>query len=293
MTRKSAYYTGAAFPLADLLRMLRRGKSANAMARRELALTNGKGRMYRYGFYPDTACFDEVARSYRPHRVDVGAEYTVDARLRKADEEREVLWRELVFDLDLTDYDDVRRCDCREQKMICLDCWTLMRAGMEILREVLGEALGYTKLLWVFSGRRGIHCWVGDAGAGLLSREARRRVLDVLQFEHRPPCTREATDALLRKWWVVWGGRKNASVQTMAKTLWPRPDRAVTIDPKHLLKAPFSLHPATGRVCIPFADPATFTPLEVPDYRDCARDPDQRRWMRRARGVLRQFADSL
>lgn len=47
---------------------------------------------------------------------------------------------------------------------------------------------------------------------------------------------------------------------------YPRVDSEVTKHRNHLLKAPFCVHPATGRVCVP-VDPdhvAEFKPEEVP-----------------------------
>ncbi len=38
--------------------------------------------------------------------------------------------RELVFDIDLTDYDDVRTCG--KEGHICTACWPLMAVAMEV-----------------------------------------------------------------------------------------------------------------------------------------------------------------
>jgi DNA primase small subunit len=47
--------------------------------------------------------------------------------------------------------------------------------------------------------------------------------------------------------------------------LWPRLDAAVSTDMGHMLKAPFSVHPKTGRVAVPVAlttDPTRWSPVE-------------------------------
>lgn len=295
------YYLGTRFPLPVLIRLFERRKRDNGRLRnRELALSKPSRDktgmiMSRYGHFSGVAGADDEIRRFRPHRLDVGAEYVMDSRERRDAANRCVTHSELRFDVDLNDYDydDARRCGCKESKMICMDCWTLARAAMEILRELLGEIYGYKTLLWVFSGRRGVHCWVGDRGTGLLSRSARGSLLDSLSYASvQGSSAQGSTDALLRKWWGVWGGRKNATPATMSKVLWPRLDRAVTADPKHLIKAPFSLHPDTGRICIAFDDPATFDPREVPDYQGYEKG-DQKAWLRRAHRVFKSYVEAV
>lgn len=88
------------------------------------------------------------------------------------------LQRELVFDIDMTDYDSIRRC-CSEAN-ICSRCWVFITAAVKVLDRSIRHQFGYNHLLWVYSGRRGIHLWVSDQEAMELNDEERKAIANYL-----------------------------------------------------------------------------------------------------------------
>jgi DNA primase small subunit len=90
------------------------------------------------------------------------------------------LERELVFDIDMTDYDDIRTC-CSGGD-ICLLCWDFMTVAIKIVHASLQDDFGFEHIMWVYSGRRGVHCWVSDERARQLNNEGRKAIIHFLDI---------------------------------------------------------------------------------------------------------------
>jgi DNA primase small subunit len=86
--------------------------------------------------------------------------------------------RELVFDIDMTDYDGIRTC-CSGAD-ICKRCWGFIGAAVRVLDSAIRQQFGYKHLLWVYSGRRGIHLWISDRDAMALTDDQRRSLVNFL-----------------------------------------------------------------------------------------------------------------
>ncbi|EMP29374.1 DNA primase small subunit [Chelonia mydas] len=131
-----------------------------------------------------------------PYKIDVGAVYShrpsqCNAVHRGAFQAQE---KELVFDIDMTDYDDVRSC-CSSAE-ICSKCWTLMPIAIRVIDRALvgkypprplgpiaapvAEDFGVKHRLWVYSGRRGVHCWVCDDSVRKWSSAMRSATVEYL-----------------------------------------------------------------------------------------------------------------
>ena len=293
----------------------------------------------------------EAIKNRCPSKIDIGPVYTFNPQDRhKFGAGFQPVERELVFDIDLTDYDDVRTCG--KEGHICNRCWPLMAVAIQIIDRGLREDFGFKHILWVYSGRRGIHCWVCDPSARKLTDEQRASIANyfaiykghendrvklalggggsvlhpsveaaskflkenwtssilpeqrlfedetmrnnVLKFipdeavaerirarweGHGKP-VRSNEDINVQRWRVVEEEVEMKQREMKQKSRqwnrcldeiifafsYPRLDMEVSKKMNHLLKAPFCVHPKTGKVCVPI-DPDLafeFDPEEVP-----------------------------
>lgn len=164
--------------------------------------------------------------------------------------------REFVFDIDMDAYDDVRTC-CKGGA-VCKVCWAYVCAGVRVLTVILREKFGFKKLLWVFSGRRGVHCWVSDDKACALDDETRSATVKMVNAIRT--CKRKdnfvwnevKADVLHWYNYIHQTDKDDSFYGPVIKELYPRIDGGVTSKTNHLLKTVFSPHASTGKICVPF-----------------------------------------
>lgn len=315
-------YYNHLFPVGLFTGWLRYGRN-ETFSNREISFTL-PGDIYIRGkaFDSEEEFKADLVKS-TPLKIDIGAVYNQSPKQKSLGTITNLIpmSKELVFDIDMTDYADVLGTigggDAMEE---CDRCWKVMATAVTILDAALREDFGFQHLLWVYSGRRGVHCWVADERARKMNNEQRSAVAEFLyvRFEDREnvgrkqsaitvpmhpslmrareKCTKSFREFCLEEAGILStdqaiehtlgylptpaarvglkeklrsmstaGGvakwermekelKKETSVldHLVLRHLYPRLDVNVSKQINHLLKAPFSVHPKTGRVCVPF-----------------------------------------
>lgn len=375
-------YYAKLFPYADMFKWMSYGNDGKHPAcdqsyfsRREFSFTLENDIYLRYQSFNNVVQLENSIKEKCPFKIDIGPVYSVDPAKKNAyaqsgDNVFTPVERELIFDIDITDYDDVRYC-CSGAD-VCLECWPLMTVAIKVIDTALRDDFGFNHILWVYSGRRGVHCWVCDGKARRLTNEQRAAVADYFRvykgnensskkvsltgpalhpflvrsysevlerfFETKLLLSqnifstedryekilemipdKSATSELRGKWQTKKGSKEDINVvrwEQLKNTLqsgkykaqglrrcveeivfsftYPRLDMEVSRHMNHLLKAPFCVHPKTGRVCVPI-DPNhcdEFDPTTVPTlsqlfeelYIGGTRAEDENEWDRTSLG---------
>lgn len=90
---------------------------------------------------------EKVMQKINMYKIDVGAVYSHRPNQYNTVKSGsfQALEKELVFDVDMTDYDNIRSC-CSAAD-ICPKCWTLMTIVIRILDRALGDVFGFRHCL--------------------------------------------------------------------------------------------------------------------------------------------------
>ena len=117
-----------------------------------------------------------------PSRFEIGPVYTANPRDRKVlvrSKAFRPMSKEMVFDIDLTDYDEIRTC-CNKAN-ICHKCWSFVTMAIKVVDVALRQDFGFEHVMWVYSGRRGAHAWISDKRARHLDDSKRKAIAGYLE----------------------------------------------------------------------------------------------------------------
>lgn len=323
-------YYSRSFPVNSIFSWLTNGRHVNSkdpviddtFPRREFSFTLPGDIYCRHKSYSSPDELRSDLERQIPDKIDIGAVWTIPPKNRNSYSNSvryETIEKEFVIDIDMTDYDNVRTC-CKGAT-VCQKCWKFLAVACKSVNFALKESFGFNLSLWVFSGRRGIHCWVSDPEAKRLNDFRRKFLIEFLNSgpkNHTPfiqiyenilfqafeeiivndqdllclPQHLETINELtgdkvkfsvnpvvmtsLEVWdnlkSVLNNSKENKDVlmKIVFKFLYPRLDVHVSTSTNHLLKAPFSVHPSTQKVCIPFSieDVDNFRLDDVPNVEE-------------------------
>ena len=170
------------FPFKPLFTWLNHAHAPQRdFSNRELAFTLQNDAYLRYQAFPNHEAFRKEVLRLVPSRFEIGPVYSANPRDRKTLRKASFrpVEKELVFDIDLTDYDGIRTC-CQKTD-ICHKCWKFVKFAVRVVDAALREDFGFKHILWVYSGRRGAHAWVSDRAARQLGDNDRRAIATYLE----------------------------------------------------------------------------------------------------------------
>lgn len=122
------YYTQI-FPLRDLVEKL---ENTGPLCMREVSFCLENGSYVRNLCFKDSQQLLEKISVLKPFKIDIGAVYRTKSGLK---EMSNISRRELVFDIDASDYDEVRSC-CKE-KLFCQKCYIIVLLSCKLLHFLI------------------------------------------------------------------------------------------------------------------------------------------------------------
>jgi len=183
-------YYARLFPYGLLHSWLSYGNNTQLFSRREFSFTieptPGNEVYIRYQSFAGEKELADAIKRRRPTKIDIGAVFSHPPKdhntVQKSNFKPEQ--RELVFDIDLTDYDDIRKCGCSGAS-ICPVCWDFMKMAVKVMDEGLKADFGFQHVCWFYSGRRGVHAWISDESARELTDQGRSAVANYFEVRFR------------------------------------------------------------------------------------------------------------
>ena len=178
----SATYYKNHFPWDHLVAFLTR--HGDELCKREFAI---EGDYYkRYVVAKDATELKRLVSEFKGvTSFHIGPVYS-DRVVRNSEKQQSwPLRRELVFDIDLTDYDflDLKTAEGDINLAACDESWPVCATAVFVLQWLLKDAFGFKEFMVVYSGRRGVHLYVCDDKAMNLTNEERSAIVDFLKYD--------------------------------------------------------------------------------------------------------------
>ena len=154
----------------------------SSFSTREFGFIGLSGKFFRNISFETPKALQDFLIDRCPTDAYIGAVYDNPPSRERPIHTLEWKGHELVFDIDLNDYDAVRKhvCECTGAGQVCVRCWQLINVSISLIDETLRRDFGMSDILWLFSGRRGVHGWVRDPTTINLDRDQRQSIIDYL-----------------------------------------------------------------------------------------------------------------
>ncbi|PWI48945.1 hypothetical protein CEE45_04235 [Candidatus Heimdallarchaeota archaeon B3_Heim] len=156
----------------------------SSFSTREFGFVSLNGKFFRNIAFETPDDLQDFLIDRCPTDAYIGAVYDNPPSRKRPIHTLEWIGHELVFDIDINDYDAVRKyvCDCTGAGQVCLRCWQLINVSISLIDETLRRDFGMNDIIWLFSGRRGVHGWVRDSNTFDLDRDQRQSIIDYLSI---------------------------------------------------------------------------------------------------------------
>ncbi|CAD0107739.1 unnamed protein product [Aureobasidium uvarum] len=172
------------FPFKYLFQWLNHSPTTTTdFSNRELAFVLPNDAYIRYQSFNSAEELRKQCIQLTPTRFEIGPVYSANPRDRKTLRNASAfrpLAKELVFDIDMTDYDEIRTC-CSGAS-ICQKCWQFITMAIKVIDKALRDDFGFKHIMWVYSGRRGAHAWISDKRARDMDDNKRRSIAGYLDL---------------------------------------------------------------------------------------------------------------
>lgn len=193
------------YPFDLTIPFIKQGYNSNQRVTMIPKKINGVEKPCRYDGERTDARIIPLLRKECPKYIDIGKIISnIDQPIIGTNIIMTFIKKEVVFDIDATDYDNVNKlgllnafnnstdikltslriCNCQGKKQVCGECWYLLSSASLIINYFVNKLLGNdVKLLWVYSGNRGLHCWLKNNQLDKFNSFQRESIIDDISLD--------------------------------------------------------------------------------------------------------------